>query len=59
MLSESFWHPLDTQQSNPDGKDGKEFVLQAGFPPKDLIGNIDNTIQATKLAGEAIVVRWK
>jgi len=46
-------------QSNPDGKDGKEFVLQAGFPPKDLIGNIDNTIQATKLAGEAIVVRWK
>jgi len=46
-------------QSNPEGKDGQEFVLKAGFPPKDLIGDIDNSIQATSLAGEAITVRWK
>jgi len=48
-----------TQQSNPDGKDGKEFVLKAGFPPKDLIGDIENSIEACSLAGEAITVRWK
>jgi hypothetical protein len=42
-----------------DGKDGKEFLLKAGFPPKDLIGDIENSIQASSLAGEAITVRWK
>mmetsp|Transcript_4319 Transcript_4319/g.9809 ORF Transcript_4319/g.9809 Transcript_4319/m.9809 type:complete len:281 (+) Transcript_4319:1257-2099(+) len=46
-------------QSNPECKDGKEFTLQAGFPPKDLIGDIENSIQACSLAGEAITVRWK
>lgn len=46
-------------QSNPEGKNGKEFVLKAGFPPKDLIGDIDNSIQAASLSGEAITVRWK
>jgi hypothetical protein len=46
-------------QLNPDGKNGKEFVLKAGFPPKDLIGDIENSIQACSLAGEAITVRWK
>ena len=54
-----FCHSFNTQQSNPEGKDGQEFVLKAGFPPKDLIGDIDNSIQATSLAGEAITVRWK
>jgi hypothetical protein len=42
-----------------DGTDRKEFVLKAGFPPKDLIGDIENSIQASSLAGEAITVRWK
>eukprot|EP00536_Pseudo-nitzschia_multiseries_P002588 jgi/Psemu1/251809/estExt_Genewise1Plus.C_340164 len=46
-------------QSNPECNDGKEFTLQAGFPPKDLIGDIDNSIQACSLSGEAITVRWK
>mmetsp|Transcript_8153 Transcript_8153/g.24109 ORF Transcript_8153/g.24109 Transcript_8153/m.24109 type:complete len:555 (+) Transcript_8153:331-1995(+) len=46
-------------QSNPECKDGKEFTLQAGFPPKDLIGDIENSIQGCSLAGEAITVRWK
>ncbi|VEU41188.1 unnamed protein product [Pseudo-nitzschia multistriata] len=46
-------------QSNPEGRDGKEFTLQAGFPPKDLIGDIDSSIEACSLAGEAITVRWK
>ena len=54
-----FCHTLDMQQSNPEGKDGKEFVLKAGFPPKDLIGDIENSIQGASLSGEAITVRWK
>ena len=55
-----FCHSFDTQQSFvTDGTDRKEFVLKAGFPPKDLIGDIENSIQASSLAGEAITVRWK
>eukprot|EP00539_Tryblionella_compressa_P003845 CAMPEP_0178734778 /NCGR_PEP_ID=MMETSP0744-20121128/1533_1 /TAXON_ID=913974 /ORGANISM="Nitzschia punctata, Strain CCMP561" /LENGTH=483 /DNA_ID=CAMNT_0020387097 /DNA_START=15 /DNA_END=1466 /DNA_ORIENTATION=+ len=46
-------------QSMPESKDGKEFVLMAGFPPKDLITDIDNTIDSCSLSGEAITVRWK
>lgn len=46
-------------QSNPEGSNGKEFVLKAGFPPKDLIGDIDESIESCSLAGEAITVRWK
>jgi hypothetical protein len=47
------------QQSLPEVKDGKEFVLMAGYPPKDLIDDIDNSIENCSLAGEAITVRWK
>eukprot|EP00535_Pseudo-nitzschia_heimii_P003173 CAMPEP_0197174438 /NCGR_PEP_ID=MMETSP1423-20130617/960_1 /TAXON_ID=476441 /ORGANISM="Pseudo-nitzschia heimii, Strain UNC1101" /LENGTH=529 /DNA_ID=CAMNT_0042623369 /DNA_START=232 /DNA_END=1821 /DNA_ORIENTATION=+ len=43
-------------QSNSNGKD---FVLKSGFPPKDLIGDIENSIQECSLSGEAITVRWK
>jgi len=31
----------------------------AGFPPADLILDIDNTIEECKLSGQAISVRWK
>ena len=47
------------QQSNDEAKGGREFVLMAGFPPKDLIDDIDNTIESCKLEGQAITVRWK
>lgn len=44
---------------NDEAKGGKEFVLMAGYPPKDLITDIDNTIESCKLSGQAITVRWK
>ena len=47
------------QQSNEEAKGGKEFNLMTGYPPKDLIGDIDNTIESCKLQGQAITVRWK
>lgn len=43
-------------QSN---RDGKEFVLKVGFPPRNLISDIENSIQGCSLAGEAITVWWK
>lgn len=46
-------------QSNDEAKGGREFTLMAGFPPRDLLTNIENTIESCKLAGEAITVRWK
>lgn len=58
-------HPLTVflssilQQSSDETKGGKEFVLMAGFPPKDLLEDIDNTIESCNLAGQAITVRWK
>jgi len=45
--------------SNEEAKGGKEFTLMAGYPPKDLIDDIDSTIEACKLSGQAITVRWK
>ncbi len=50
---------LLSQQSNDDTKGGKEFILMAGFPPKDLMEDIDSTIDNSKLSGQAITVRWK
>jgi hypothetical protein len=47
------------QQTNEEAKGGKEFVLRAGFPPKDLVPDIDKTIESLKLSGEAITVMWK
>eukprot|EP00529_Nitzschia_sp_RCC80_P022708 CAMPEP_0113509438 /NCGR_PEP_ID=MMETSP0014_2-20120614/37578_1 /TAXON_ID=2857 /ORGANISM="Nitzschia sp." /LENGTH=496 /DNA_ID=CAMNT_0000405273 /DNA_START=92 /DNA_END=1582 /DNA_ORIENTATION=+ /assembly_acc=CAM_ASM_000159 len=37
----------------------KEFVLQTGHPPKDLLSDIDNTIDSCSLSGASILVRWK
>lgn len=47
------------QQSNEEARGGREFVLMAGFPPKDLITDIDSTIAGCSLSGEAIAIRWK
>eukprot|EP00934_Nitzschia_sp_Nitz4_P005037 Nitzschia sp. Nitz4//scaffold35_size145790//38767//40411//NITZ4_003017-RA/size145790-processed-gene-0.229-mRNA-1//-1//CDS//3329549085//5027//frame0 len=46
-------------QSNEDAKGGKEFVLMAGYPPKDLITDMDSSIDSCQLNGQAITVRWK
>jgi UBX domain-containing protein 7 len=42
-----------------DVRNGREFVLMAGYPPNDLINDIDKTVDECKLAGQAITVRWK
>lgn len=46
-------------QSNDDAKKGKEFVMKAGFPPKDLIDFVNESISSSGLAGDSITVRWK
>lgn len=46
-------------QSSEDGKTGKPFVLRAGFPPKDLITKLDESIESCSLSGESVTVRWK
>lgn len=45
-------------QSNDDAKGGKEFAMKAGFPPKDLIDSVNESISNTGLAGDSITVRW-
>lgn len=52
-------HSLLFQQTNDDARSGREFVLMAGYPPHDLLSDIDITIDDAKLKGEAITVRWK
>jgi hypothetical protein len=47
------------QQSNEEAKGGKEFSLMAGFPPKDLLESVENTVESCGLDGQAITVRWK
>eukprot|EP00521_Asterionellopsis_glacialis_P011221 CAMPEP_0195295650 /NCGR_PEP_ID=MMETSP0707-20130614/17781_1 /TAXON_ID=33640 /ORGANISM="Asterionellopsis glacialis, Strain CCMP134" /LENGTH=574 /DNA_ID=CAMNT_0040356921 /DNA_START=243 /DNA_END=1964 /DNA_ORIENTATION=+ len=46
------------EQDKGGGGGGREFVLMAGYPPKDLISEIDNSIDSTGLSGQAITVRW-
>lgn len=46
-------------QHNDQAKEGKEFMLMAGFPPKNLEGDIDSTIDSCGLNGQAVSVRWK
>jgi hypothetical protein len=46
-------------QANEDAKGGKEFVMKAGFPPKDLVDSVNESISNTGLAGDSITVRWK
>lgn len=46
-------------QSSDDAKNGKEFELKAGFPPKNLLPIVDDTIKSSGLAGDSVTVRWK
>jgi UBX domain-containing protein 7 len=47
-------------QSYPDFKSrNKEFEMMVGFPPKDLMTCVDESIASAGLAGESITVRWK
>lgn len=46
-------------QSSDDAKAGKEFELKAGFPPKNLLPIVDDTIASSGLAGDSVTVRWK
>jgi hypothetical protein len=50
---------VSLQQSNEEARGGREFFLMVGFPPKDLINDIENTIEGCSLSGEAISIRWK
>jgi hypothetical protein len=45
-------------QSNDDAQNGKEFELKAGFPPKNLLPKVDDTIKNSGLAGDSVTVRW-
>jgi hypothetical protein len=46
-------------QSNDEAKQGREFILMAGYPPKDLRPDVDKTVEECQLSGQAITVRWK
>jgi len=46
-------------QSSEEAKTGKSFVLRSGFPPKDLIDKMHETIASCSLSGESVTVRWK
>jgi len=37
----------------------KTFELKSGFPPRDLLPNINDTVESCRLNGESITVRWK
>lgn len=47
------------QLSNDEARGGRDFSLLAGFPPSDLIFDLDRTIDDCKLAGQTVTVRWK
>jgi len=46
-------------QSYKTTQSGKSFELKTGFPPRNLISDVDNTIQNLGLSGETIIFRWK
>eukprot|EP01083_Nonionella_stella_P175308 610139_1 len=46
-------------QSNEEAKGGREFELKAGFPPKNLLDSVNESIASAGLAGESVTVRWK
>lgn len=47
------------QQSSDAIREGKQLELKAGFPPRDLLDKIDESISSCGLAGEAITARCK
>lgn len=44
-------------QANDDSS--REFELKYGFPPKNLLDSVNESISSAGLAGENITVRWK
>lgn len=46
-------------QSSKTTQSGRSFELKTGFPPRNLISDVDNTIQNLRLSGETIIFRWK
>lgn len=40
-------------------KSGKSFELKIGFPPRNLISDVENTILNLRLSGETIIFCWK
>jgi len=53
------FHPKHLQQNSDEVRNGREFALMAGFPPNDLIGSIDSSIDESKLSKQVVTVRWK
>lgn len=53
------WPVPILQQTLEEARGGREFSLMAGFPPNDVINDIDNTIEASGLKGQVLSVRWK
>jgi hypothetical protein len=49
------WH----QQTSDEARGGREFTLMAGFPPEDLIFELNKSVGDCKLSGQQITVRWK
>lgn len=47
------------QESSDAVRQGKQLELKAGFPPRDLLDRIDESISSCGLAGEAITARCK
>jgi len=47
------------QSTEEANSDRREFTLMVGFPHRDLVTDMDNTIESCKLAGEAISMHWK
>jgi hypothetical protein len=59
MTNVSFLKLFPQQTTEEARTTGREFVLMAGYPPIDLLGDIDRTIGDVKLNGQVITVRWK
>lgn len=47
------------QQNNDEARGGKEFLLMAGYPMRDLSQEMDSTIEQSQLKNEAVTIRWK
>mmetsp|Transcript_28784 Transcript_28784/g.63385 ORF Transcript_28784/g.63385 Transcript_28784/m.63385 type:complete len:478 (-) Transcript_28784:228-1661(-) len=47
------------QQANDAIEQGKQLELKAGFPPRDLLDEVESSISSCGLAGESITSRWK
>merc|ERR1712157_300337 len=43
-------------QSNDDARNGKSFECKVGFPPKDLLTHVNDTIESIGLGGDTVTV---